>query len=268
MKDKTYRWSQYGYRLEQIEEGDKELGNWLFLPGGPGLGSEYLYPFLDILNIPGNVWLVDFPGDGSNTFESPLDHSTTWKAGLQNLVESLPNICLVTHSFSGMFVLSCPEIEPFLSKLVLMNTSPDQSWMEQMEKLPYLVPFQESYRLNHDNQTLKTFFLESLSFHLAEDKLSDAVKFFKKLPFNHHSFDWATKAFHPTYQAKWVPKTIPTLVMSGGEDRLTPLSLFRGTEFEQRSNISFVEIEEAGHFPWIENPDKVSKVFTHFSLRR
>lgn len=267
MKNKRYRWSQYGYRLEQIKEGDKELGNWLFLPGGPGLGSEYLYPLLDILNIPGNVWLVDFPGDGSNTFESPVDYSTAWKEGLQDLVESLPNIYLVTHSFSGMFALSCPEIEPFLSKLVLMSTSPDQSWKGEVKKLLDLVSFQESYQLNHDNQTLKAFFLETVSSHLAEGHFSDGVKFFENLPFNHHSFDWAAKEFHPTYQAKWIPTTIPTLVMAGTEDRLTPLSLFRGTTFEQRPNISFIEIEGAGHYPWIENPDKVSKVFTHFSLR-
>ncbi|EUA07894.1 hypothetical protein I545_6382 [Mycobacterium kansasii 662] len=40
--------------------------NWLFLPGGPGIGSESLHELVDTVDVPGCSWMVDLPGDGSN----------------------------------------------------------------------------------------------------------------------------------------------------------------------------------------------------------
>jgi hypothetical protein len=35
--------TNYGYRISDLKEGTDY--NWLFLPGGPGSGSEYLMDF-------------------------------------------------------------------------------------------------------------------------------------------------------------------------------------------------------------------------------
>jgi hypothetical protein len=42
--------------------------NWIFIPGGPGLGSEALSGLTTLLSakIPGTIWHFDFPNDGSN----------------------------------------------------------------------------------------------------------------------------------------------------------------------------------------------------------
>ena len=40
--------------------------NWLFVPGGPGVGSESLAGLVAAVRPPGTCWLVDLPGDGSN----------------------------------------------------------------------------------------------------------------------------------------------------------------------------------------------------------
>ncbi|MFC9229161.1 hypothetical protein ACFTZI_09405 [Streptomyces decoyicus] len=37
------RWTASGVRLRQVTSGGGR-GNWLFVPGGPGLGSESLHP--------------------------------------------------------------------------------------------------------------------------------------------------------------------------------------------------------------------------------
>jgi len=47
----------------RVNRGDL---NWLFLPGGPGLGSESLHELVAAVQTPGTSWLVDLPGDGSN----------------------------------------------------------------------------------------------------------------------------------------------------------------------------------------------------------
>jgi pimeloyl-ACP methyl ester carboxylesterase len=55
------------YQLYKAREG-KPL-NWIFLPGGPGADSKYLSPLLDSLELPGNIWLIDLPGNGSHKVE-------------------------------------------------------------------------------------------------------------------------------------------------------------------------------------------------------
>ena len=52
------------YELYQSNGGDPY--NWVFLPGGPGVDSSYFRSLVDILDLPGNVWLVDFPENGDN----------------------------------------------------------------------------------------------------------------------------------------------------------------------------------------------------------
>ncbi|MFF7228150.1 hypothetical protein SAMN06272775_6268 [Streptomyces sp. 2323.1] len=54
-----------GSQLRQVTSGAGR-GNWLFVPGGPGLGSESLLGLVAAAQVPGAAWLVDLPGDGSN----------------------------------------------------------------------------------------------------------------------------------------------------------------------------------------------------------
>lgn len=71
--------------------------------------------------------------------------------------------------------------------------------------------------------------------------------------------------FDSIYQAAWVPKTIPTLIFSGEKDAITPISYFLQKKEYSRNNITIDIIEEAAHFPWIENPKKVTEIFLmHF----
>ena len=59
-------WTPLGVRLRAHRRRKGEC-NWLFLPGGPGIGSESLTQLVDAADVPGTSWLVDLPGDGSNT---------------------------------------------------------------------------------------------------------------------------------------------------------------------------------------------------------
>ncbi|MEY9872030.1 pimeloyl-ACP methyl ester carboxylesterase [Streptacidiphilus sp. MAP12-33] len=59
------RWTSSGVRLRRASLSPGRW-NWLLVPGGPGLGSESLAGLVDPEAMPGTVWLVDLPGDGSN----------------------------------------------------------------------------------------------------------------------------------------------------------------------------------------------------------
>ena len=78
------KYTKYGYRINQISEGSGY--NWLFLPGGPGLGSEYLIDFCKRLKLPGSILLVDFPMDGTNkNGELGIKY---WQDGLMDLLKN------------------------------------------------------------------------------------------------------------------------------------------------------------------------------------
>jgi pimeloyl-ACP methyl ester carboxylesterase len=64
---------------------------------------------------------------------------------------------------------------------------------------------------------------------------------------------------------KWAPQKIPTLIMAGEKDQITPLKLFEKEKQFCRNNIHFKSIQNAGHFPWIENPTEVAKEFMAYA---
>ncbi len=67
--------------------------NWRFLPGGPGIGSESLHELVGALDVPGSIWLVDLPGDGSNRNRkgAPDDPFSVWPQVVVEAAMDLPN---------------------------------------------------------------------------------------------------------------------------------------------------------------------------------
>ncbi len=67
--------------------------NWLFFPGGPGIGSESLQELVDVADCPGTSWLVDLLGDGSNVAApgAPADPYPLWPQVLLEAVNAVPH---------------------------------------------------------------------------------------------------------------------------------------------------------------------------------
>src|ERR1700733_4332531 len=95
---KKYLWTKSKARLNLVKTQRGENYNWLFLPGGPGLGSESLNGLAEILHLPGSVWHVDFPGDGSNTTTDDAEYFSHWSEALIEVTSALENVILVAHS--------------------------------------------------------------------------------------------------------------------------------------------------------------------------
>ena len=101
--------------------------DWLFLPGGPGIGSESLLELVDTLDVPGTRWLVDLPGDGANTDPpgAPDDPFAVWPQVVVEAAQAVPRPVFTGHSTGGMYLLSTPALEPLLAGLVLLSTAPN-----------------------------------------------------------------------------------------------------------------------------------------------
>ncbi len=258
--------SDYGYRINQLKEGTEY--NWLFLPGGPGLGSEYLIPFCNQMNLPGSIRLLDFPKDSTNT-AGILDFNY-WKAGLIDLLSTTPNPIVVTHSFSGMFVLNSPEFEQYISGLVLMNTTTKNSFfqhvsaMQQKHNLPDLVPAASQYHLNPSDLTYKTFWETYKYYCFTAQELNKGEQMIPLFAFNNESYYYTIQNFYADYQCKWSPSQIPAMTISSEQDYICPPEIFIGDKRFQSNNIINKMITEAGHCPWLKHMNQIQDCFNEY----
>jgi pimeloyl-ACP methyl ester carboxylesterase len=263
-------WTKSKARLNQLRHSNAKY-NWLFLPGGPGLGSESLFNLTTILSLPGSIWLLDLPGDGSNNTEDDEQSFSNWSQALIEATQRLDKVILVAHSTGGMFALATPELESNLSGLVLMDSAPNADWqnlfmlyvkehpLKEAEKLQAL------YEKEPSNEILGRLTIASAPYFSTANSLNTIEKMLATLPFNYKSHQWAENNFDRTYEAKWIPQKIPTLIFSGEKDPITPLMLFSQAKQFQRENISIQEIKNASHFPWMDNPEEVKRLFEEYS---
>ncbi len=263
-------WTSSKARLKRLHINNRENYNWLFLPGGPGLGSESLRDLTDMLSLPGAMWAVDLPGDGSNLTENDSESFSKWSNGLIEAVNALDNVILVAHSSGGMFALATPELEKDLLGLVLMDSAPSADWQNifsdyvKKHPIPETERLQQLYENNPSNALLKALTIVCAPYFSIKENREKVTLLLDSLPFNYKSHLWAEMHFDKTYQALWIPQTIPTLIFSGDNDHITPLTLFSQSKEFQRNNIMIREIKNASHFPWIDQPEVIQALFTAF----
>jgi pimeloyl-ACP methyl ester carboxylesterase len=262
-----------GARLQWIRSVEGKDFHWLFLPGGPGLGSESLILLCNLLQLPGTMWRLDLPGDGSNTTPNNYESFSHWSSALIEAVSQFKHVIVVAHSTGGMYVLSIPKIENLLDGLILLDSAPNAEWQILFGKvlndfpIPELEILQEKYSKSPSNGALKKLTIGSAPYLFTEKGLTTGIKMLESLPYNYQACQWSEQHFDQTYQAKWIPQTIPTLILCGEQDLITPLSLFAEEEPFHRDNIEIKSIKNAGHFPWIENPEDVVAVFKEYCIR-
>jgi pimeloyl-ACP methyl ester carboxylesterase len=255
----------YDYRVQSIFSNPGFT--WIFLPGGPGLGSAYLEPLCRSLRLPGTTLLVDFPKDGTNP-KGVLDFAL-WKQGLVDLLRHYEQPILVTHSFSGMFVLDTPELEPFLRGLVLMNTTTSNTFsshmalMRQQHQLPDLIPAAAQYHLSPSVLTYKAFWEPYKQYCFTKDELALGDKLLPLFAYNVISYQYAIEHFYIAYQCRWIP-SIPTLTLASELDYICPPTIFTANQDFKKNHILNTIIEEAGHFPWLKQIQPTQQAFNQF----
>ncbi|MFJ9855817.1 alpha/beta fold hydrolase [Streptomyces sp. NPDC101150] len=248
--------------------------NWLFVPGGPGMGSQSLQSLVEVVQVPGSAWLVDLPGDGSNrVLPGVPDPYAQWPDVLVEAAQALDDVVMVGHSTGGMFMLSVPELEEHLAGAALVSSAPHAGWRTafaqytQDHPIPAVDTAAAHYAEHPNDQNLRTLTLAAAPWNFGEQALPQGRSLLEGLAYNHHAVAWADTHFDDTYQARWTPRTVPTLIVSGAQDHVATQHLWQEDPAFTRPNILHRRIEGAAHFPWVENPEAVHAAFTDLTDR-
>ena len=118
---KNYLWTKLGARLTWINSRPGGIYHWIFLPGGPGLGSESLIDLTQCLKLPGTVWHLDLPGDGSNITRNNQLSFSKWSEALIEAVSLFDNVILAAHSTGGMYALATSLLEKKTQRVSLIG---------------------------------------------------------------------------------------------------------------------------------------------------
>lgn len=259
------------YKLVKSNPGNA-LFNWLFIPGGPGADSIYFVSLIHNLNVPGNFWLIDLPGNGSNTSENVPDNFNfdSWDECFIPVIEKFENPIIVGHSFGGMFPLLFPKLEKLLKGLVILNSAPSL-WLEEAAKsaqaknLPLLTEPLTNFENNPTQETFKKALLACAPYYFPTSNLENGIELLNQITFNYHAAVWwLKKASNMNFNAKWIPEELSTLIIGASEDCITPITLFENDLRFCRKNIHIEKIQDAGHFPWLEQMAIVKNSFESF----
>ncbi len=244
--------------------------NWLFFPGGPGADSCYMKSLADVLELPGNVWLIDLPGNGSNLSNNYTDNFDAWFELYGNVVKQFKNPVIVGHSAGGTFSLLHPEFEGILRGLILLNATP-HFWPEEAVAyskqfdLPDYTIQMKAFVENPSSETFHEALKACMPYYFPKEHLEKGTNLLLQVPFNFKPALWFQyKGVQGEIEATWIPQKVPTLIISGKYDCMCPVTLFTKDARFLRDNISFTCIETAGHCPWLEAPDTIKNAITCF----
>lgn len=265
------RFTASGVRLRKHSARSGEL-NWLLLPGGPGIGSESLEDLAAALTVPGTIWLVDLPGDGSNR-EPPgigSDPFTLWPQVLLEAALILPEAVFVGHSTGGMYLLATPELADHVRGLALLDTAPDCDWhprfveMATNHPLPAVDAASAIYEADRRDENIAAVAVASAEWNFTAAGLDKGRELLARMPYNSAAVDWSEANFDHVYRATWWPRDLPVLVLAGADDRIVWQGGWNEPRFHT-SNARYRQVSDAGHFPWIENPAAVAAAFAELA---
>jgi pimeloyl-ACP methyl ester carboxylesterase len=263
----NYQWTKSGGRLLQVISNPGR--NWLFVPA-PGLGSESLTELITLLQekVQGSLWLLEHPNDGSNIAKTL--NFANWRKALIEAAIMLEKPILVGHSTGAKLIQNTSEIEALASGFVFMSTAPDMRWKSkflqhmQQNTTQAIRDSASEYIANPGNETLRSLLIASLKFCFMPKSLSAGIKMMENLPINHIAASWSDLHFDPIYKAKFVPKAIPTLILAGEYDQITPINVYADKTEYHRKNILIKKISNAAHYPWFDNPGEIRQFFLKF----
>jgi len=262
-----------GVRLRQHSARAGSL-NWMLLPGGPGIGSESLAELADALCVPGIVWLVDLPGDGSNRVAPGMadDPFAKWPQVLVEAAQAMPDAVFVGHSTGGMYLLATPQLDGLVRGIGLLDTAPDCKWhprfveMTARHPLPEVEAATKLYKCDKRDENIAAIAVASAEWNFTPVGLPAGRELLARMPYNSAAVDWSEDNFDHIYKVAWWPSAVPVLVLAGAEDRI----VWQGGWDDERfhtPNALFRMIPAGGHFPWIENPAAVSAAFDELTER-
>ncbi|MGZ3626305.1 MAG: alpha/beta fold hydrolase [Ktedonobacteraceae bacterium] len=239
----------------------------LFMHGGSGLDHTYFRPWLDTLSDQAQLIYYDQLGQGRSTRpESYEDISmSTWADEADALRASLgfDRIILLGHSFGGFIAQEYAlRHGDHLDGLILCDTAPVLDYQDvimanaQSRGTPEQVqaviaglsaPVADDASFQQLWTTILPLYFNTYDPEVAK-QMDDATQY------SAQGFNQGMGVCLPTFNvlSRLGEITVPTLVMAGRHDWITPPAQAAERLHAQLPNAKLVIFEDSGHFPFIE----------------
>lgn len=255
--------TENGTRLRQLSSGKINI---LLVPGGPGMGSEYLHSLGMLINNNFGIWLLDLPNNGDNKVSGKKNYND-WTSELVQAAKMIDNCVVLGHSFGGMLALMAPELEQQVKALILMSTIPanifDDGGRSYYEE-PEVASVIKNLTINPSDNNFKELVVKLSHLYFKNEFLKDGVKVMQSTNYCVEAYFNAREQLMATYEAKYTP-SVPTLIISGQQDIVTPIDYFKQSpKFNNKDNIEIKSIPNCNHFPWIEQPEQIQQSLLEF----
>ena len=248
--------------LKKISLGSKL--NWVFIPGGPGLGPEYLSNFLSYQSkLKGSVFTLELPKHCKD-FD---DHEIliNLEEDINQILTELDNVILVGHSFGGMLLQSINLQENSYFKIILLCSPPNLNCFDiaknsyinfsEQEKESIMLS-EKNYSKNKNNTNLQILFKAWAPYYTTYDNFNIYAQMIDKCSFDFEFHEWGNRFFNNFFDSnRRIPKN--TIAISSELDKICPSSLFRDYVNQLED---FYILPTSQHFPWIQNFELLMKI--------
>jgi pimeloyl-ACP methyl ester carboxylesterase len=243
-----YDADQVRYELYETNGGKKT--NWLFFPGGPGADSCYLRSLVDELDLPGNVWLIDLPGNGSNEDPSYSDNFDRWFELFPGIVKQFENPIVVGHSFGGRVAVCLAALYPdrvgplVLTGVPLLRVTPSRP---PSARYRILRAFNRSKILSDARFEEVRRQTGSSDYRAASGVMRDVL----------------VRVVNESYEPQLRALTAPVSLIWGAGDREVPVSIAHAAAEVIQSEgreVDLEVLERVGHFLPLEAPEALRNV--------
>ena len=253
----------------------------IMMHGGLGLDHTYFRPWLDKLGEQAELIYYDHRANGRSTRPATLEGITheTWAADADALRAQLgfDKIILFGHSYGSFLAQEYAlRFGSHLKGLILCNTAPVFDYMPTIQANAAargtpdaLAALGEVFgRAMSDDGDWRSLWMRILPLYFKRyepqiGKAIDETTSYSAAAWNHVNANCLPK-FNTLARLKEI--TVPTLVLGGGDDWITPAEQTRRIHAEL-PNAEFAIFEESGHFPFIEEAEKLATTVRDWILR-
>lgn len=237
--------------------------NWIVIPGGPGMGPEYLAELFGRLDLKGSIWTFDIlDAHGESTLGEEV--VAGWKRSLLEAAESLKPALIFGHSFGGMLALSTKELERHIAGLILADSDP-VDWLKDCAVPPIPKSEMEAWgkKLSDapSDALYREFFSAIAPYYFSEECLRAGRELIDRNSYSYRTFLIGSEHFFSNYEMAIDLRPIPVFCLAGERDIITPMNIYqRSARFKGKKDARYFSIPGGGHFPWVENFKEVSSV--------
>lgn len=244
----------------------------LFLHGGPGMDPAYFFPYLEPLSQKNQLIVYRQGFSGTVTLSGLVDELKTVLAS-SDLGLSEKTLFIFAHSWGSTLILEYLRHHKIarLKGLIFCawTYAADFERAYKASLLDHLIEHKLKNLKWHTDEDYKKNLpkLKELYFHPAH--FDEAVTLCHRLQYNVALFNAINATYTHNYDLRDVLKAlkVPVLSLVGTHDRVTPPEYVRrGAKLIR--HIHHEELDEASHFPFIEERQRIVSLIDNFTRRK